>query len=334
MATVAAAVTRASGIAKRYGRFSPWVLEDVGLDLEAGSLTEVVGANGSGKSTLLRILAGVTLPTRGRVVPRPARVGYVPDRLPARIRMDGRTYLAHMAGLRGLDHESARRRAGSLTGAMGLRPGLDTPVSALSKGNRQKISLVQALLAPVGLLVLDEPWTGLDAVGAEALTVEIQRALGAGTAVIASSHRLGTVPGAHRSFVIAGGHLAPAPRSGAATKAPAISPVAAEEAHPASGHSRDRDRSRDLTVVELLAPAGHAEWPNAQWSNAQWPNAEWQTAEWADGELLEHAGRLWRLAVGPGSVDGLLAAALATGWSVHRVQPPLGTSPDEPGSQR
>lgn len=329
MATVAAAVTRASGIAKRYGRFSPWVLEDVDLDLEAGSLTEVVGANGSGKSTLLRILAGVTLPTRGRVVPRPARVGYVPDRLPARIRMDGRTYLAHMAALRGLDHESARRRAGSLTGAMGLRPGLDTPVTALSKGNRQKISLVQALLAPVGLLVLDEPWTGLDAVGAEALTVEIQRALEAGTAVIASSHRLGTVPGAHRSFAIAGGHLAPAPRSGAATKAPAISPLAADEAHPASGHSRDRDRSRDLTVVELLAPAGQV----AADGHAEWPNAEWQTAEWADAELLERAGRLWRLAVDAGSVDGLLAAALATGWSVHRVQPPVGTSPDEPGSQ-
>ncbi len=135
----AATPIRAVGIFKRYGRSFPWVLHDLDLLLEPGSLTEIVGANGSGKSTLLRVLVGVTRPTKGGIATRPAEVGYVPERLPARVRMTGRIYLGHMARLRGLDSATANPRLETLTEAFRLQPGLDTPVAALSKGNRQKI---------------------------------------------------------------------------------------------------------------------------------------------------------------------------------------------------
>lgn len=176
MVTAAATPTRAVGIFKRYGRSFPWVLHDLDLLLEPGSLTEIVGANGSGKSTLLRVLVGVTRPTKGGIATRPAEVGYVPERLPARVRMTGRIYLGHMARLRGLDSAAANPRLETLAEAFRLQPGLDTPVAALAKGNRQKICLAQALLAPVGLLALDEPWNGLDPPGQKALRHELASA--------------------------------------------------------------------------------------------------------------------------------------------------------------
>jgi energy-coupling factor transporter ATP-binding protein EcfA2 len=88
-------------VRKRFGRWSPWVLDGVDLTLEPGSTTVVVGANGSGKSTLLRIVAGLTPATSGRVERSGVSIGYAPDRLGARVRMSARVYVEHMARLRG-----------------------------------------------------------------------------------------------------------------------------------------------------------------------------------------------------------------------------------------
>ncbi len=99
-----AVATVASGLSKRYSRRQPWVLDHLDLHFEPGTLTVcVVGANGCGKSTLLRVLAGVSRPTEGQITQRPRQVGYVPERLPARLQMTGREYLAHMGRLRRLD---------------------------------------------------------------------------------------------------------------------------------------------------------------------------------------------------------------------------------------
>jgi ABC-type multidrug transport system ATPase subunit len=148
-------------------------LDHVDLRLEPGTVTAVVGANGSGKSTLLRVLAGVSRPTAGAVLARPPRVGYVPERLPSRLRMTSRTYLAHMARLQRLEPFRAATRIDELAERLGVQPSLDAPISILSKGNNQKVALAQALLAPVELLLLDEAWNGLDPAAAEALHHEV-----------------------------------------------------------------------------------------------------------------------------------------------------------------
>ncbi|MFB8174295.1 ATP-binding cassette domain-containing protein [Kitasatospora purpeofusca] len=179
-------------VGKRYGR-GRWILRDVDLDLEPGDVLAVVGANGSGKSTLLRILAGLTRPTTGRrtgtaTAPGTA-VGYVPDRFTAHERLTAISYLTHLGRIRGLPTATARDRAGRLLDRLALVGGPDAPLRTLSKGNAQKVALAQALLVPPDLLVLDEPWSGLDASAHTALAGILAETAAAGGAVVFTDHR-------------------------------------------------------------------------------------------------------------------------------------------------
>lgn len=193
----------ADAVRKRFSRRGRWVLDRVDLVLRPGTTTLVVGGNGSGKSTLLRILAGASEPTAGLVAGRPRAVGYVPERLPAQIRMTARQYVGHLARIRGMGADAAPR-ADELFGRLGLSPGPDIPITALSKGNRQKVSLAQAFVAPVGLLVLDEPFSGLDEPAAEALGELVAES---GAAVVVSAHSPDGLD-ADSTYRLTGGRLA------------------------------------------------------------------------------------------------------------------------------
>ncbi|MER7015203.1 ATP-binding cassette domain-containing protein [Saccharopolyspora sp. NPDC000359] len=174
------------GVVKDY-RSRP-VLRGVDLAVAAGEVVGVLGTNGSGKSTLLRILAGVSRPSGGTTSGRP-RTGYVPDRFPARQRMSARTYLCHLGRISGLPTAEARRRAGEWLERFALAGGPDAPLRELSKGNAQKVGLAQALLPEPELLVLDEPWSGLDAATRAVLTEVVGERAAAGTAVVFTDHR-------------------------------------------------------------------------------------------------------------------------------------------------
>jgi ABC-2 type transport system ATP-binding protein len=173
------------GVGKRYGR-GPLVVADIDAEIRGGAPLVVLGTNGSGKSTLLRLVAGCLAPSQGRVVGRPATVGYVPDRFPGRLRMPAGAYLRHLRRIR------PGRAAGSdpvaLLGELGFRGGLRTPMNRLSKGNAQKIGLAQALCSGASLLVLDEPWSGLDVDARPVLTAAVERAVAAGVAVVVTDH--------------------------------------------------------------------------------------------------------------------------------------------------
>lgn len=204
-------------VAKRYGWHQPWVVHGVDLELAEGALTLLTGVNGSGKTTLLRIIAGLTLPTTGIVRDRPRRVAVVPDRFVAPVRMTARAYLCHHGRLRGLTTVQAAQRAGDLGEWLGVLPGLGAAIQDLSKGNAQKIALAQAFVAPVDLLVLDEPRTALDARAAGALDELLDAASEVGTTVVLSDPTPGTgYPGAHR-YEIASGRLQPLDAPAAAT---------------------------------------------------------------------------------------------------------------------
>ncbi|MBK1784520.1 ATP-binding cassette domain-containing protein [Prauserella cavernicola] len=151
---------RLAGVAKRYGR-NNYVLDGVELTIEPGNVVGVVGPNGSGKSTLLRIVAGLARPSRGTVTGDPV-TGYVPDRFPGAQRLTALAYLVHMGRISGLSTAQARARGGAWLERLALAGGPDTPLRELSKGNAQKVGLAQALLAEPRLLVLDEPFSGLD----------------------------------------------------------------------------------------------------------------------------------------------------------------------------
>ncbi|MET7736994.1 ABC transporter ATP-binding protein [Streptomyces sp. NPDC005402] len=179
---------RCEGLTKRYGR-GRWVLRDVDLEVAAEDVLAVVGGNGSGKSTLLRILVGVSRPTSGTVSGRPPTIGYVPDRFTAHDRMSALSYLTHMGRVRGLSGAVARVRAGRLLEQLSLVGDRDAPLRTLSKGNAQKVALAQALLVEPDLLVLDEPWSGLDASAHGVLAEFIEKVAARGGAVVFTDHR-------------------------------------------------------------------------------------------------------------------------------------------------
>ena len=155
------------------------------LTVPRGRVIEVNGANGAGKSTLLRLLAGIVPPVRGRVSHRPTRVGYAPERFPATQPFTARAYLDHMARIRGVPSDSAGEWAERL-GFAGL---LDTRLAELSKGSAHKTGLIQALIAAPDLLVLDEPFAGLDAATRGSLPALLAELAADGTSVVVSDHQ-------------------------------------------------------------------------------------------------------------------------------------------------
>jgi ABC-type multidrug transport system ATPase subunit len=179
----------------RYRR-GPWILRGVTATLGEGEAATVVGRNGAGKSTLLGVAAGLLRPNRGTVTDRPTRVGYVPERFPADQPFTARRYLTSMAAVRGdpiddLAHWAERLHFTGL---------LDRPISQLSKGSAQKVGLIQAMLARPELLILDEPWEGLDGLTREQVPLIIAEVLAAGGRVLISDHQGQTadLPGLRR----------------------------------------------------------------------------------------------------------------------------------------
>jgi ABC-type multidrug transport system ATPase subunit len=137
----------------------------------------------------------------------PDTIGYVPERLAGRSKLTGAEYVDHMGRIKGLDSEAIHARSSELFERLNLQPGPTLNTDQLSKGNRQKVVLAQAFLAPVGLLVLDEPFSGLDAIAHGALHELLDEAQTAGSAVLISSHRADPALGADVVLHIGDGRL-------------------------------------------------------------------------------------------------------------------------------
>jgi ABC-type multidrug transport system ATPase subunit len=178
---------RFDNVQLRYTRRGPLILAGVDATFEPGEITVILGRNGAGKSTLLQIIAGVLPVTRGTVRDRPEIVGWVPERFPADQPFTVRTYLRTMAAIRGL--ASPDPDIDDWADRMGFAAYLDERLSNLSKGTAQKVGLVQALLVMPQLLVLDEPWEGLDAQTHDEISHIISDVVDNGGCVVVSDHR-------------------------------------------------------------------------------------------------------------------------------------------------
>jgi heme ABC exporter ATP-binding subunit CcmA len=192
-----AQVLRARGLARRYGR--SWALRGVDLELEAGEAVALLGANGAGKSTLLTLLATLHRPTEGSLeifghdphrhhaaVRR--RLGYVAHATLLDDGLTARENLVYYARLFDLDRVDAVVEE-SLD-RVGLKARADDRASGFSRGMRQRLSLARALLHDPELLVLDEPFTGLDAPGCRDLALRLRAEKEKGRAVILATHQL------------------------------------------------------------------------------------------------------------------------------------------------
>ena len=194
---MAAPAIQAEGLTKSYGRARGVV--DLTFEVERGEVFGYLGPNGAGKTTTLRLLIDLIRPTAGRavVLGLDARresvevrrhVGYVPGELALYPRLTGRQHLSFFASLRvGVDP----RHVDELVERLDLD--LDRPVADLSKGNRQKVGLVQALMHRPELLVLDEPTSGLDPLVQQEFYRLVRERTSAGGTVLLSSHVLSEV---------------------------------------------------------------------------------------------------------------------------------------------
>ncbi len=179
----------------RYARRQPWTLQAVDVAVQPGHTVVVLGRNGAGKSTLLQLAAGVLGSSRGEIRDRPPVVGWVPERFPADQPFTARDYLRRMAAIRGLRTPDA---ADVWLERLLLTEHAGTRLTDLSKGTAQKVGLAQALLVPPGLLVLDEPWEGLDATARTLIPQIVAEVTAAVGMVLVSDHRGETtsLPGA------------------------------------------------------------------------------------------------------------------------------------------
>ena len=185
---------RAEALVKRYGERR--VVDGVDLAVPAGAIYGVLGPNGAGKTTTLRMLLGIIEPDSGRRrllgsdAPRDVgdRVGYLPEERGLYPSMTAREAIAFMGALRGLEWRTGRARAAELLEAAGLGHAIDGKIRKLSKGMAQLVQLLGAVVHRPDLLVLDEPFSGLDPVNQERLEALIRAEQARGATILFSTH--------------------------------------------------------------------------------------------------------------------------------------------------
>ena len=235
------------------------------LRVERGEVFGFLGPNGAGKSTSIRLLLGLIHPTAGRAellgfdvrrasVKSRRRVGYLPgDRLADRL--TGKQQLDSLARLRGVDtplRDTLCERFGAV---------LDRPIRELSKGNRQKLGLVQAFMHRPELLVLDEPTGGLDPLLQEEFRTLLRETAAGGRTVFLSSHSLDEVQhAADRVAIVRDGQLLDVDRvAGEHDRHVAKRRARGAPRRGRGGVRRDRGRAASRAGADSCAPLGARE---------------------------------------------------------------------------
>ena len=188
-----------SGLSKRFGSLQ--ALDDLSLSLDRGEIVGFVGANGAGKSTTMRIVMGVLAADSGAVTWMGAPVdaairrtiGYMPEERGLYPRMKVAEQLVYLARLHGLSASAAKAAAERWTERLGLERRRGDEVQSLSLGNQQRVQLAAALVSDPELLILDEPFSGLDPVAVDVMSQVILERAAAGVPTLFSSHQLDVV---------------------------------------------------------------------------------------------------------------------------------------------
>ncbi|GLZ43706.1 ATP-binding cassette domain-containing protein [Actinokineospora sp. NBRC 105648] len=195
----AAAVLEVDAIAKRYGDVV--ACDRVSFGVRGGELFGFVGGNGAGKTTTMRIVLGVLAPDAGEVRWAGApvdhtvrkRFGYLPEERGLYPRMRVLDHLVYLAELHGFGINDAHRSAEDWIARLGLREYRQVEVQRLSLGNQQRVQLAAALVHDPEVLVLDEPFSGLDPLAVDTLSAVLRERAAAGVPVVFSSHQLDLV---------------------------------------------------------------------------------------------------------------------------------------------
>jgi ABC-2 type transport system ATP-binding protein len=208
-------------LTKKYGDFT--AVDRLSLTARAGEIFGFLGPNGAGKTTTIRIIAGLSLPTSGRVrvngvdvvtdaVQAKSVMGYVPDRPYLYEKLTGRELLHFVADLYRKDWRDCEPRAVELLRYFGLADWIDARIENLSHGMKQKLVIVSALVHDPAVLVIDEPMVGLDALAQRQVKVLFRRLADEGKTVFLTTHTLSVAEAVcdriaiiHRAKIVASG---------------------------------------------------------------------------------------------------------------------------------
>lgn len=172
------------------------VVDGIDLEVAPGTIHGVLGPNGAGKTTTIRTLLGILEPDEGerqvlgerQPLRAAARIGYLPEERGLYPSMTPREAIAFLASLRGMALAEGRARADELLGEAGLAEAARRPIRTLSKGMAQTVQLLATIAHRPRLLVLDEPFSGLDAINQERLEGLIRAQVAEGATVLFSTH--------------------------------------------------------------------------------------------------------------------------------------------------
>lgn len=187
------------GLHKRYGDLI--ALRDMTFHVAPGEIFGFVGSNGAGKSTTMRIILGVLAPDAGRVLigedvidlDLRRRIGYMPEERGLYPKMKVGEQLTFLARLHGMETAEAAESARRWADRLGVGSRFDDDVADLSLGNQQRVQLAAALVHDPDVLVLDEPFSGLDPVAVDVMSDVLKEKAAEGIPVIFSSHQLDLV---------------------------------------------------------------------------------------------------------------------------------------------
>jgi ABC-2 type transport system ATP-binding protein len=188
------AALKLEGVTKRYGNFE--AVSDLGFEAGAGRICGFLGPNGAGKTSTIRMILGLVEPTAGKITVLGApnarqvreRIGFLPEERGLYRRMTPIDAIVFFAGIKGVPTGEARRRARALLEAQGLGEAMLRPIRSLSKGMAQKVQLLSAIAHEPDLVLLDEPFSGLDPVNQQSLEAIIRGLADRGATVVFSTH--------------------------------------------------------------------------------------------------------------------------------------------------
>ena len=182
------------GVMKRFGAYT--AVDELSFDVPAGIICGFLGPNGAGKTTSVRMMLDIIRPDHGAitVLGKPStdqqreRIGYLPEEKGLYKKMSAREVIAYLAGLKGVAYAEALRRADDLLERYGLGENKRTKIEHLSRGMSQKVQVLATIAHKPELVILDEPFSGLDPVNQQTLEDLIRDLKARGATILFSTH--------------------------------------------------------------------------------------------------------------------------------------------------
>ena len=183
-------------VTKKFGQFT--AVDDISIEIPEKEMFGFLGANGAGKTTTFRMILGLIDATKGNITwqGKPinysvsGQIGYLPEERGLYPKLQVREQLVYLARLRGMDKQSALKELDNWLDRFKVPDYKTKKVEELSKGNQQKIQFISSILHKPKLLILDEPFSGLDPVNVELLKDAVVDLKNSGTSIVFSSHRM------------------------------------------------------------------------------------------------------------------------------------------------